>query len=605
MKNYTVFHLHSKLSNPTTIDSVTDFEEYIELAKENDMSAIAFSEHGNLYEWAKKKQKCDKAGIKYIHGVEAYMTTNLTTLSDELDNDGSPKVVGHREAMHIGLYAKNLDGVKELNVLITESFNKEDFHFYYKPRITLDELFATSDNIIVTTACLGGPIWQRRTDRPFIEKFMDWASENKDRVYLEIQYHDHPEQAVYNRLLHALSKKYDVPLIAGTDTHSSTSYKAECRQKLQQAKNMAYGDEDAFDLTFKTYDELVEAFEKQDALPMDVVLEAIENTNRFADKVEHFELDFSFKYPELYEDEEQTLKDMIKQKMAEKMQAGIITKDNMKLYSERVIEEFSAFKGQHMISFMAFMCELITWCWKNDIPVGYGRGSVAGSTLAYILDITDVDPIRWNTVFSRFVNPSRISLADVDLDFAPQDRDKVYKYIIDRFGWDYVAYIITFNTVAEKGTIDEIARADGISIDEAKLIKELFEEDEERAREKYPDVFYYFDGILGTIISKGRHPAGIVASPVTLRDNLGVIYDEGEPVTTCSMKVVDGLNFVKYDILGLKNVGIIKDTYKYLGVDYKRSHNMDWEDEDVWKDMITNPAGIFQFEGKENCPLQQ
>lgn len=581
-KNYVVYHLHSDLSNSSTPDSTTKFEEYIDLALKNNMKALGFSEHGGVYEWVRKKQAMDKVGLKYIHGMEAYLTTTL----DEKIN----------EAYHIGLYARNWEGVKEINRLSSNSYRKDDNHFYYKPRISLDELFNTSDNIIVTTACLGSIFWQRRNDEELMSKILDWVAENNHRVFFEIQYHNHPEQIEYNQMLWEWSKKYNVPLIAGTDTHSSTKYKAECRQILQKAKNISYGDEDTFDLTFKSYDELVEMFRKQNSLPEEVWMEAIENTNVFADMIEEFELDYSFKYPNLYEDEEKTFMNLVRKKYNEKIKKGIIDKNNPQ-YKKNIQEEFKAFKKLGMLSFMTFMSELATWCWENNIPIGFNRGSVGGSTIAYILDITDLDPVKWNTVFSRFVNEDRISLGDIDMDFSPDDRDKVYEYIQNRFPKNHTAYIITFNTVADKGAIDEIGRALKVPLNKVAKIKEEFEIDPDATKKKYPDIFYYFDGIRGTIISKGMHPAGMVASPISLDDNLGILYENELPIVQCGMKSVDSLNYVKYDILGLKNIGLIKKTMEYVGKPYPKSHEINWNDEKVWDDMITSPVGIFQFEG--------
>src|SRR5690606_38808716 len=324
-KNYVVYHLHSDLSNSSTPDSTTKFEEYIDLALKNNMKALGFSEHGGVYEWVRKKQAMDKVGLKYIHGMEAYLTTTL----DEKIN----------EAYHIGLYARNWEGVKEINRLSSNSYRKDDNHFYYKPRISLDELFNTSDNIIVTTACLGSIFWQRRNDEELMNKILDWVAENNHRVFFEIQYHNHPEQIEYNQMLWEWSKKYNVPLIAGTDTHSSTKYKAECRQILQKAKNISYGDEDTFDLTFKSYDELVEMFRKQNSLPEEVWMEAIENTNAFADMIEEFELDYSFKYPDIYENEEKTFMNLVRKKYNEKIKKGIIDKNNPQ-YKKNIQEEF-------------------------------------------------------------------------------------------------------------------------------------------------------------------------------------------------------------------------------------------------------------------------
>lgn len=545
------------------------------------MKAIAFSEHGGVFEWVRKKQSCDEAGIKYIHGMEAYLTE---TIEERLN-----------QTYHIGLYARNWDGVKEINTLSSSSYKREDNHFYYKPRISLDELFNTSNNVIVTTACLGSILWQQRNNDELINKILQWASKNKDKVFLEIQYHDHPEQIEYNRLLYKWSQEYDIRIIAGTDTHSATKYDAECRKILQKAKNMSYGDEDTFDLTFKTYDELVEKFRIQNSLPESVYMDAIENTNVFADMVENFELDRSFKYPNLYEDEEKMYKDLVRNKYKEKLEKGIID-DSNGIYKRNIQEETKAFKKLGMFSFFSFLSEMASWCWDNNIPLGFNRGSVGGSTVAYIMDIIDLNPVQWNTVFSRFCNEDRISLGDVDIDFAPEDRDKVFEYIISRFPKNHTAYIITYNTVSDKGTIDEIGRALKIPLPEVAQIKDLYENNPVKAKEKYPQLFYYFDGLKGTIISKGMHPAGMIASPISLHDNIGFVYEDGLPIVQCGMKSVDSLNYVKFDILGLKNIGIIKKTFEYLDMDYKKSHEIDWNDDEVWEDMITSPVGLFQFE---------
>ncbi|AWG44165.1 hypothetical protein BEH_07870 [Priestia filamentosa] len=582
MGNYTLFHLHSMLSNATTIDSASHYEEYIKLAKKHNMKALAFSEHGGVFEWIKKKQAMNKEGIKYIHGQEFYLTT---TLEEKL-----------KETYHIGLYAKNWEGVKELNKLSSIAYKKSTNHYYYKPRISLEELFQTSKNIIVTTACLGSILWQRRNELGIINKFMDWAVNNKDRVFLEIQYHNDVEQIEYNQLLHKWSQRYGLRLIAGTDTHSSSEYKAECRSILQKAKNMSYGHEDAYDLTFKTYEELIDKFKEQDSLPEEVYMEAIENTNVFADMIEDFELDTSFKYPKIYENDEEEFKSTLAKKYKQKVQDGIID-DSKGEYKKGIAEELRAFKKLGMLSFMTFMSELTTWCWDNNIPIGYNRGSVGGSVIAYIMDIIDLDPVKWNTVFSRFCNEDRVSLGDIDIDFDPNDRGKVFEYIINRFENKQTAYIITFNTVADKGTIDEIGRALKIPLSEVSVIKKDYDSDPDKARETYPHVFKYFDGIKGTITSKGMHPAGIVASPITLDDSIGFIYDEDKPIVQCGMKAIDSLNYVKFDILGLKNIGVIKKTFEYLNKRYMKSHEIDWNDSDVWRDMINSPVAIFQFEG--------
>lgn len=644
LNNYIVYHLHDDTSNCNGYaDSCTSYKEYIKLAKKQSMNAISFSNHGGIYDWIKKKQDCDKAGIKYIHGVELYLCTKL-----EADERG----------YHIGLYAKNFKGVKELNKLISLSSSKgkkedkTDRHFYYNPRISLEELMSTSKNIIVISSCLASILWHKKDDKDgVVNRFLEWMSNNNDRCFLEIQYHNCKHQIEYNKLLYKWSEEYDIPLIAGTDTHSSTSYKAECRKILQKSKDSFYGEEDEFDLTWKTYNELVECFKNQDALPEDVYLLAIENTNKFANMVEDFKLDKSFKYPNLYgENAIKIWENTIIKKFKHKKDNNIIDVDKINLYKEKIKEEFMAMKKQSMESFMMFMSELADYCNDNNIPYGFCRGSVGGSVIAYITDITDVDPIKWNTVFSRFCNADRISLADIDIDFAPEDREKIYNYIINRFTPEKTSFIVAFSTLKDRGTIDVLAK--GLEYNDLDLVMQiknefdtLFEEyskviqeevnleelddsvidfdyhniycerirndkalvkinnlkrEFENLKQSNKDIFYYFDGLKGTIIAKGSHPAGIIGSPVTLTDNLGVFYkegDESQPVSVCAMKAVDSVNYVKFDILGLKTIGIIKDTYNYINSKWLKSHEIDWNDKKVWDNMIESQVGIFQFEG--------
>lgn len=586
MNNYTVFHLHSDYTNATTIDSTTQFKDYIDLAIKNGQNSIAFSEHGNIYNWIAKKMYCDKNNIKYIHGIEAYITPELTK---------------ERKSYHLGLYAKNLNGVLELNELISTSYNKKDGHFYYVPRISFDEVMATSDNIIITTACLSSFINIGFIDKEFdlLSKFLYWMHKNKHRCFLEVQYHNFEEQKTYNKRLIEYSEYLGIPLIAGTDTHNLNEYNSECRKILRLAKDIHYDHEDDLDLNFKTYDEVKFAFEKQGVLTEHQILEAIENTNVLSSMISDFDFDLSYKYPTLYDNPEETLLNSIYENLSIKLDKKSIQVDRYDEYIDQIQIEYNAFVKQNMCSYIMFIGELCNWCWNNDIVIGFSRGSVAGSLIAYLLNITDVDPLVWNTVFSRFCNEDRVSLSDIDLDFKGDDREKVYEYIINRFGIENTSYIITFNKVAEKGAIDEICRALKYTLEDASYIKEVYENNPSIAIERFPDIFYYFDGIRDTIISKGIHPAGMIASPITLHDNLSIITDGlNNQISSCDMKCVDKLNFVKYDILGLKNVGILKDIHAYLNIPYKKVHEYDWFDLKVWEDMLTSPVGIFQFESQ-------
>ena len=637
MSNYVTYHLHSELS---LLDSCTNFKLYVDKAKEFGQTAICFTEHGNIYNWVEKKMYCEEQGIKYLHGVECYLTKDLLQIDEE--NSEPHKV---RDNYHTILIAKNYAGLQELNTLV--DLSTQDDHFYYKPRLTFDEFKNISGNIIKISACLASPLNKLR-DESLIQYY----------DYLEIQPHVNSEdQKKYNKWLYEMSLKYNKPLIAGTDTHNLDKYKAECRSILQRAKHIVFTNEDEFDLSYKSYDELIEMFEQQGALPKDVYLTAIENTNVMADSVEEFELDINFKYPKLYEDEERVFKQRINQMYNEKLKQGVIKNDPR--YIQQIREEMRVFKKIGMVGFMLFMSELICWCWENGIPIGPCRGSVGGSVIAYITDIIDVDPIVWNTVFSRFCNEHRTEIGDIDVDIAPTQRHLVYEHIIDKFGIDKTAYILAIGTISDKGTIDEIGRAlsekwaannkeyqveyqyicdrlkelnekitngedtadnrygiweieefgyrrlkeikdsdkNPYSLDNIARIKKEYEADPDETRKKYPDIFYYFDGLVNTAISQSMHPAGIVVAPLTLPDNYGTFWQDGKRIMMINMEEIHEVSLVKYDLLGLKNVEIIKDTCKLAGIPYPKSHTINWEDQNVWADMIKSPAGIFQFEG--------
>ena len=765
-KQYVTYHLHSDFS---LLDSVTKFEDYIVKAVSLGQRAICFTEHGNIMHWVAKKMACDKAGIKYLHGCEVYLTAQL-----------EPKV---RDNYHTILIAKNMDGLRELNQLVSTSNTSS--HFYFKPRISFNEFLNISNNVIKISACLASPLARLEdeiTDLTMKDNITDEEKQRLDYLkssfndillkydYYEIQPHiNSKEQKIYNKRLFEWSKKYNKPLIAGTDTHSLDNYKAECRTILQLAKGIEFANEDTFDLTYKSYDELVHMFEEQDALPRNVYLQAIENTNVMADSCEEIILDKEFKYPRVYDDDIKTIRVRLWDMLKDKISKGIIPIEQKQQFINNIKTELDVFKKINMCGFMLFMSDLIMWCHENGIPTGFARGSCftknnlvltqngykfinevnvgelvythtgnlrkvlktqqfnvteklyrihykgegsyykiypitctgdhkfltkrdntemwveasalkvgdklyhpravhdtntttnqiidlnkyniygyeydeqnniesqwldiieidneevvdttvydltvdidhsfivnniavhncGGSCVAYILDIIDINPIQWKTVFSRFANEDRKEIGDIDVDFAPDDRDAVYNHMIEKFGEQYTAYILAIGTVSDKGCIDEIGRAlyrktnkEDYSLENIKKIKKEYEENSDKAREKYPELFYYFDGILNTNISQSMHPCGMVVSPITLEDNYGTLYKDDKKILQIDMDDVHEISLVKYDILGLKNVGIIKDTCEYAEINYPKSNEINWNDKRVWDDMLKCPQGI-------------
>lgn len=584
-----MYHCHSEYS---LLDSCTKYTDYVDLAVRDGMKALSISEHGKPLNWTEKWAACKKAGIKYMHSVEIYLTESL-----------EEKV---RDNYHTILIAKNMDGVRELNTLVSKSCDKD--HFYYTNRLSFDEFLGISDNIISTSACLASPLNKLDINHPYYDRLV------RKYDFLEVQPHHHPDQERFNALLVKLSKQYGKPLIAGTDTHSSSKYKAECRAMLLKAKHKSYGDEDSFDLSYKTFYELIEMFATQLVLSESECMQAIENTNALCDLTEEIELDTSIKYPILYgsrEADSQKFVETIDTLLEEKLETGVIPREQESAFRESIKEELRVFQKLHMDGFMLSMSELIRWCKSQGMAIGTARGSVGGSRIAYVTDIIDLNPEQWHTVFSRFANEDREEIGDIDIDCVESDRPAIFKYITERFGSDKTARVASFGTLQEKGVIDDVGRALAMkweeahpgdennpwSLNEIAKIKDAYDDRLDATKKKYPELFYYMDGLLDTKISQSVHPAGMVISPITLVDNYGVFDKEGENCLMLDMENIhDYTGLAKYDFLILKTVQVIRDTCRYLNKPYPKTYEIDWFDDAVWDDMLKSPSGIFQFE---------
>ena len=580
-KNYTILHLHSMLSNAVTnIDSVTAYSEYIQKAHDLGMSAMAFSEHGSVMGWVKKKLQMEELGMKYIHAEEFYLTQSL-----------EEKI---RDNYHCLLIAKNYDGVMELNKLSTKSFNREDGSYYYAPRITIDDVKNTSDNIIVSTACLGGVL--NKAPEDVKRDFFEWIVKNKHRCYLELQPHLDDDQIRYNQSLWALSKSYGVPLVMCTDTHALNSTHVEGRAILQKSKNIHFDGEDKFHLEMLSYEELVNLCRMQNALPLNVYLEAIENTNRIADQIETFNLNYEYKYPHLWGDNsEEVLREKIRDGIKWR---GVDKLPNYQEYLDRIEYEMKAYIHNGAIDFMLLMEDIIAWCKTQDILVGYGRGSCNGSIVAYLLGITEMDSIKHGLNFDRFMNTERVSLSDIDTDFPPSRINEVKQYIFNKPGL-YCSDIVTFNTIALKGAIRDVGRALEIPLAEVSDICNKIELDESSCRKAYPELFKYVDIVNGCVVSVGNHPCGLVVSPVPIDDKMGLFTTSTDdvPISQINMKEIDLQNYVKLDLLKLDTIELINETCKLANIERLTPDNIDITDEKVWNSIRDDTTSIFQWEG--------
>ncbi len=594
-KYYTPIHLHTDLSNPNMVEVVNNYKQYIDRAKEYGFRAIAFTEHGNVLSHYNKKVYAEKSGLKYIHGSEIYVTMAL-----------EEKV---RDNFHMIVLAKNLEGFKEINKMVSTAFDRSSNNFYFNPRISWEDIKHTSDNVIISTACLGGVIWQLHKNRTgsanapkMLKEVIDWMTKNKHRVFLEVQPHRHIEQALYNKMLLKISEETGIRIVAGADTHALDEEYDDARKILQKSKKIRFSDEDSFDLSMHSYDKMFKMFQAQTVLSNEQIELAMQNTNLIADLVEPWEIDYSKKYPQLYDNPEA----VFQRKIAEGIKFRGIDKlppDKKKTYAEQIQLEYDVYKANDAINYMLLEDDVKSYAREMGVRYGWGRGSVSGSIIAYLLQITQMNSIDRKLNFARFMSKERISLADIDTDIQPDKRHIIQDYVIKHPKLSS-AKIITYNKLELLSAIRDMGRGLEMSLDEVDEIAKGVEESEGYYRDKYPKLFHYVDLVKGTIVSVGAHACGIAVSPIPLDENMGlmtVIDNKTKlPVTLTqlNMKEIDAQNFVKLDLLALDTVQLLSETADLAGLEWHElfPENLDSEDEKVWDSIIESNVGVFQYE---------
>lgn len=586
-------HVHSDLSNPTTtFDCASKFQSYVDRASELGMHAIACTEHGNLYHWAAKKWYAEEHGLKFIHGIEAYVTKSL-----------EEKV---RDNYHVVLLAKNITGLYEINRLASSAFNKSDNHFYYNPRISLDQLLATSENIIILTACLGGIL--NAEDEDIKSRFLRFLIDHRDRCFLEVQPHQVMDQVEYNRTLAKLSRQYGIRLVATTDVHGLDQRAMDARDIGQRARNTHFDNEDGWTLTFKSEQEMFSAFKSQGALSEDEVLDAMAATETIASMCESYFLDDSIKYPNLFDDPVETLR--------REAYAAIDTHPYALKYNTReeivarIDYEVDACAAIGAAQYLLMFKSQSDWEHEHGIFTGPGRGSAAGSEINYLFGITEMNPLRFGLSFDRFINKDRVSLPDIDRDYYDTDRAVAKEHALrDHMGFDKLqsAEIITFGTCQLRKAIDDVCRALDLGLDVAKEIKsEIVMDDDgkedvpESVRDAYPQVFSYVDSLIGVVVSVGVHAAGVLLTDYDIASYIGLSATKDSPymASMLDMKELDRLNYIKLDFLGLQNVGLKNKVEQRAGIPRITPDTIDLEDEAVWNSIRDDTTLIFQWESK-------
>ena len=603
-QKFTHLHVHSHYS---LLDGLPKIGELIDYVKESGMDSIALTDHGVLYGAVEFYQKAKEKSIKSIIGVEAY-------LAYERMDQKRPNVDDKR--YHLTLLVKNAEGYKNLVKLVTKAHLEG---FYYKPRVDMDLLKKYGKGLICLSGCLQGKIPKLILSKK-IKEAEELALEfreifEKDSFYFELQHHPNiTEQEIVNKGLISLSKKLKIPLVATQDSHYLKPEDADA-QDILMLINTGANQNDPERLTLKADDfslkspaEMMKAFKSTP--------EAIENTQKIANLCNfQFELGKT-KLPQFPLPEGKTANEYLK----ELCYQGLEKKypKSSKEITDRLDYELSVIKLTEFASYFLIVQDFVKWAKENRIVVGPGRGSAPGSLASYLLDITTVDPLKHNLLFERFLNPERISLPDIDLDFADRRRDEVIEYVAKKYGRDKVAQIITFGTMAARAAIRDVGRATGCSytfcdqiakmiplsftlketLEKVSEFRQTYETDDQA--KKLIDAAKKLEGVAR---HASTHACGVVISKEPLENIVPLQHptqNEGITVTQYEMGSVERLGLLKMDFLGLKNLTTIEDCLARIYVirDIKIDiANLPPNDKKTYKLLKTgDTTGVFQLE---------
>ncbi|MBZ7954448.1 DNA polymerase III subunit alpha [Campylobacter sp. W0018] len=635
MSQFTHLHLHTEYS---LLDGANKLKELADTLKEQGVTSVAMTDHGNMFGAIDFYQTMKSRGIKPIIGLEAYLHNH-----DDISDKSS------RQRFHLCLYAKNEIGYQNLMYLSSQSY----IHgLYYYPRINKKILEKYSEGLICSSACLQGEVnWhlnvQSQRNARFGAKGYESAKEAalwykdvfKDDFYLEIMRHGIYDQRCIDDDIIRLSKELNIKIIATNDTHYTFKERAAAHEvfmciamgkKLNDPDRMRHS---VHEFYVKTPQQMAELFSD--------IPEAIENTQEVAQKC-NLELNLgnptppNFKFTREYakeynlqlKDEKKEFSfdndDIVFEYLCNKgleERLKFIDKDKHKDYKERLQREIDIIKNMKFSGYMLIVHDFIAVAKSKGIPVGPGRGSAAGSLVAYCLKITDLDPLPYSLLFERFLNPERVSMPDIDVDFCQDRRGEVIDYVIDKYGSDKVAQVITFGKLLARGVIRDVARVCDMSIPDAdelaKLIPEELKITLDSAYEKEPkikefidrhpkghEVWEYAKALEGLNRNAGMHAAGVVISNESLWKKTPLFRqsknDERHLVTQYSKDHLEDVDLIKFDFLGLKTLTVINNAINLIKKRYNKDivwESIDVNDPKVYKTIQSgNTLGIFQIE---------
>jgi DNA polymerase III subunit alpha len=614
MSTFTHIHVHSQYS---ILDGASDISELLSQVKNLGMEAIALTDHGNMFGAKEFHNEAKKKGVKAIIGCEMYVAEN-----SRFEKTGKED----RSGYHLILLAKNKTGYMNLSKLVSFAWLEG---FYYKPRIDKELLFKYHEGIIVSSACLGGEVPQTILNigkEEAEKKILQYKSVFGEDYYLELQRHKsgNPQmdadtfakQQEVNAILTELAKKHNIKLIASNDVHFIRAEDAEAHDRLI-CLNTGKDLDDPNRLMY-TKQEYLKSPEEMKELFSDIP-EAVENTKEIADKVEVYDLDNhpimpDFPLPGGFTDEDEYLRHLTYEG-AKKRYAEITPE-----IQERIDFELSVIKKMGYPGYFLIVQDFLRAAREMSVSVGPGRGSAAGSVVAYCNQITDIDPLRYNLLFERFLNPDRVSMPDIDIDFDEDGRELVLKYVVEKYGKNRVGHIITFGTMAAKMAIRDIARVQKLSLPEADKLAKLVPE---RPGTKLKDAFRevrelemarnspnelvaktlkFAETLEGSVRHTGLHACGIIISKDDLIEHIPVCTSKDSDllVTQYDGNHVEAIGMLKMDFLGLKTLSIIKDSLENIKLSRSIEidiQNLPLDDKETYELFSRGETtAIFQFE---------
>lgn len=600
---FTHLHLHTEFS---LLDGAIKIDELVKKAQEFNMKSIAITDHGNMYGVINFYKAMKKAGLNPIIGSEVYISRGDHRLRNPEDKSG----------YHLVLLCKNNEGLKNLMKISSEGFVNG---FYYRPRVSHEFLKEHSEGLVALSACLGGEIQTHYLNGDSVSAlnaFRWYTDVFKDDFYLEVQNHGIRKEDVIRNYFKTLRDNYGAKLVATNDCHyleKDDSFIQEVLMAISTGKTIEDEDRMQFETDefyFKSQEEMAELFSD---MP-----DAIKHTEEIAQKC-NVEIEFgNYHLPNFETPNNMDHFEYLKQQTYDGILERYAVDGNVRAEVwDRVESELKIIKDMGFVDYFLIVQDFILFAKSRDIPVGPGRGSSVGSIVCYALGIVDLDPLKYDLVFERFLNPDRVTMPDIDIDFCYERREEVIEYVKEKYGNDHVAQIITFGTMAAKAAIRDVGRVLNMPYNEvdtiAKMIPTELDITIDKALNDNPELKILYDNdaekrrlidisrrIEGHVRHASTHAAGVVIAKEELVNYTPLATAQEQLVTQYTMTTLEELGLLKMDFLGLRTLTVIEDTLKLIekNTGFRPSfEDMKLDDKDtikLFRDVRT--IGVFQFE---------